>query len=1107
MAQIFDNISAKLLDGLKIQMNDAIRADFCVGYFNIRGWNQLAPYIEKLNGAAVNEGDASVVRYARILVGMQKAPIDELRDEHKQSKVIDHAYINKQKLALAREFRAQLVMGIPDAKYKVTIATLLQQIADKKVVIKLYLRQPLHAKLYLTHTSVKAVPQIGFIGSSNLTASGLSVQGELNTDVTENTNTQKLAAWFDERWNDSKCVDITDVLHEVLTETTKRETTPYEIYIKIAYHLSREARNTDFTLPKSFETALFPFQKLAVSLAAHHLNKRGGVIIGDVVGLGKTITAAAIARIFQEDFSYETLILCPKNLVSMWEEYVYDYKLTAKIMSQSVATNELPDLRRYRLVIIDESHNFRNSDGKRYRAIKEYIAENESKVILLSATPYNTSFLDLANQLRLFISDDMDLGIRPEQHIHNIGGQIAFAARYPDIQMRSLSAFETSSATEDWQELMRLFLVRRTRSFIKKHYTIEDPDTKRHYLEMPNGERSYFPERIPKAVQYQFDEHDTNDQYAKLYSAGVVDVIESLDLPRYGLDNYVRPDKRKAATATETRLLDNLSRAGRRLKGFSRTSLFKRLESSGYAFLLSIERHILRNCLFLHAIATNQALPIGTSIFADIDEYIDDQDADETPSSDLPQVNSFAAYMEKARLLYEKNSADIRRRDSLPSGYFNDALRDHLERDAQQLLTVLKGAQRWNPAHDQKLRALQYLVAHTHKSEKVLVFTQYADTAEYLGEQLKALGVDGIESVTGNHDDPKLMARRFSPRGKVLPHGASPIRVLIATDVLSEGQNLQDAHIVVNYDLPWALVRLIQRIGRVDRIGQKADTILGYSFLPADGIEKIISLRARLHKRITSNAEVIGTDEVFFEGDPVNLKDLYNEQSGLLDGDQRDSEIDLASYALQIWRDACEHDPSLLQRIPAMQQWSQSAKHYRTAEKRGAIVYGRTPDDTDVLTWIDTNGVVVSQSQLNILNALHCGPSTERTELLPNHYDLLKESIQYIQQQAQSMAGTLGKRTSVKYRLYNLLTEFQRMYTGTMFAREEINQAINDIYQYPLKERAQEKLRRELKTGADHETLVAMVLGMREEGALVLQSDDEETYTEPQIVCSLSLTA
>ena len=201
---------------------------------------------------------------------------------------------------------------------------------------------------------------------------------------------------------------------QIIQESWAREQPlpPYHIYLKMAYHLSQEARFglTEFRIPRDFGHKLFDFQVAAVKIAAHHLNKRDGVLIGDVVGLGKTLMATALARIFEDDQDLETLIICPKNLVSMWEDYRQQYRLRAKVLSISRVIQELPQLRRYRLVLIDESHNLRNRLGKRYRAIQEYIRENESKVILLTATPYNKTYLDLANQLRLFIPDELDLG-------------------------------------------------------------------------------------------------------------------------------------------------------------------------------------------------------------------------------------------------------------------------------------------------------------------------------------------------------------------------------------------------------------------------------------------------------------------------------------------------------------------------------------------------------------------------------------------------------------------------------------------------------------------------------------------------------------------------
>ena len=212
-------------------------------------------------------------------------------------------------------------------------------------------------------------------------------------------------------------MDIADELLQIIEESWAREALipPYHVYLKMAYHLSHEARAglAEFRIPKVFGDRLFDFQAAAVKIAAHHLNKRNGVLIGDVVGLGKTLMATAVARIFEDDYGLETLIICPKNLVPMWDDYVYQYQLRARVLSLSRVLGELPTLRRYRLVVIDESHNLRNREGRRYRAIQEYVRANESKCILLSATPYNKTYLDLSSQLRIFVEEDQDLGIRP----------------------------------------------------------------------------------------------------------------------------------------------------------------------------------------------------------------------------------------------------------------------------------------------------------------------------------------------------------------------------------------------------------------------------------------------------------------------------------------------------------------------------------------------------------------------------------------------------------------------------------------------------------------------------------------------------------------------
>jgi len=1116
MPKIYDNISNHLTKGLNETLELSHRTDFCVGYFNLRGWKEVAEKIDSLSGSAINEGNSEIHRICRLLVGMQKLPIDILKEHltNGDDHAMDQAEAVKLKKRLAQEFKEQLTIGNPTEADEKALRKLSQQMKDNKVCVKLHLRYTLHAKLYLAYSEDKRVPVVGFLGSSNLTLAGLAKQGELNIDVMDQDAAAKLAIWFNDRWKDRWCIDITNELIEIIDTSwaADRLVPPFHIYLKIAYHLSREARAgiNEFKLPKIFQKELLEFQQKAVLVAAHHLNKRDGVLIGDVVGLGKTITATALAKMFEDDFFLETLIICPKNLVEMWEDYAHKYQLRAKVISQSRVQSLLPNLRRYRLVIIDESQNLRNDRGSRYRAIKEYLTENDSKVILLSATPYNKTYFDLSNQLRLFISDDKDLGISPERYIESIGGQVQFSAKHTETFIRSIKAFERSEFADDWRELMRLYLVRRTRSFIRNNYSQTDSSNDRKFLTFSDGSRSYFPDRIPKRVEYYFNPKDPKDQYAKLYSRKIVDILNSLNLPRYGLQKFLNDKPLIKATKEEEVLMANLSHAGKRLMGFCRTNLFKRLESSGYSFLLSLSRHVLRNYIFIYALENHLPVPIGKNISQNLDNYLEDEDTDEDADENgLNLILNEERYLQNAGELYTIFRSQYHKRfDWIRSEFFLDTLQTSLINDSKEIIKILSIGKDWNPDNDRQLNALHELLTVKHKNEKVLVFTQFADTAYYLTEQLQKRGMMHIEAVTGANENPTASAQRFSPHSnKKNIDLKNELRVLISTDVLSEGQNLQDAHIILNYDLPWAIIRLIQRAGRVDRIGQKATEIICYSFLPEDGIEQIINLRRRLTQRIEENAEVVGSDEVFFEGDPINITDLYNENSGILDGEDDDTEVDLASYAYQIWKNAIDAKPELNKIIPDLPNVIYATKQNNDIpEKDGVIVYTKTSDDNDVLAWMDKNGKIITQSQLAILKAAQCGPDEPALYKIENHHELVKKAIDYIKDDEVNTGGSLGKKTGVKYRAYMKLDRYCKEFENTLFVNDQLKKAIDDIYKYPLKEFARETIGRQLKAGISDDQLASLVISLREEDKLCIINEDEQPNRQPQIICSLGLT-
>lgn len=326
-------------------------------------------------------------------------------------------------------------------------------------------------------------------------------------------------------------------------------------------------------------------------------------------------------------------------------------------------------------------------------------------MLLLTATPYNKDYRDLSSQLRLFLDDDLDLGIRPEAYLREIGGERKYAEMHEGF-IRSIKAFEHSYCQEDWQELMKLFLVRRTRTFIKDNYAKTDATNGRKYLEFKDGRKSYFPDRLPQAIKFQTEE---GDQYSRLYSEEMIGLMESLQLPRYGLTHFVDEKKALDASKQELDLLEHLSRAGTRMKGFCKSTFFKRIDSSGYSFMLTVYRHILRNAVFIHALDHKLPLPISDENELP-EDFLDDSDSNSIDivvneeegvvsfnDSALLQVPvDMRVYMDKAASYYnslgQKNNVQW-----IDSTYFKRTLKQQLKSDCERLIAMIRLCGPWDP--------------------------------------------------------------------------------------------------------------------------------------------------------------------------------------------------------------------------------------------------------------------------------------------------------------------------------------------------------------------------------------------------------------------------
>lgn len=1072
MARIFDNIQQQLGPHLELTFPGHDRMDTAIGYFNLRGWNVFAPHVESRAAAGV---PTPVVR---VLVGMvagndQQQALEELQHqlEHTDTgggSIIDHELAGERTRALVRHLREQLMRGLPTATDRATLQTLRDQIGRGLVELKVYTRRPLHGKTYIFHRTDPNHPRLAFVGSSNLTAAGLLSNYELNVDVTDYDGAEVLAQWFEDRWNDRFSYPITDQLLEVLDESwAGQPRAPYDVYLKLCYDLSRDVRDglAEYSLTGAIQNQLLDYQRDAVKTLARRIMSRGGTMLGDVVGLGKTLTAVAVALLLLEEHRFSTLVVCPKNLVGMWEDHLAAYQVPGKVVPYSTAVRDLPTLRRYHFVIVDESHTMRNEDRQDYQALHEYIRTNDCKVLLLTATPYNIAFKDVAAQIGLWINPDDDLGLQPTVALRNDPN----LAQRLDGRTSTLAAFKKSEEAEDWQRLMSEHLVRRTRSFIKKRASDNGQvDDRGVYLVFSTGDHFYFPTRTAIPLQHSFG---LSDPATLMASDHTLAVIDALSLPRYDLAQYLA--KGVKHNPDEEVIVQKWQRSRGQVAGFVRTNFFKRLSSCGHSYHLSLTRHIARNRLFLYALSDGLAVPTGTVI----DEMLASTDTDLDEDAGMG-----ATPQEQYDALVERNPPSV---TWVRPELFTAELTKRLQADTDALQALLDSYGPWTSDRDSKMAALIELITVTHPDEKVLIFTEYKDTADYITTTLLAAGVPAVGSATGDTENPTRVAERFSPLSNALPGEEAPpahdeLRVLVATDVLSEGQNLQDAHIIVNYDLPWAIIKLIQRAGRVDRIGQQSDTVVLYSFFH-ESVENVLNLRQRIAQRLAANARAFGSDEQFFGQDrEVHfIKDLYD---GVLDDTDLESDVDAASLAYEIWDKATRDNSDLAQRVMALPDLTHATKAVQVRDPfpPGVGCFVRTDSGAAAYGYATADGAVQLITGHEVLKVFECEPATPAQEPRGDNDALIAALVQGPDAPMARPDVFEGQLGGVRRTVWSRLS-------GTFYeANPELADVLDELARNPLTTDAERKLRRAINAG-DLDALASLIIRLHAEDKLTVE--------------------
>ncbi len=1016
---VIDNRNEKLVDHINLILDSTERARFAVGYFFLSGFQSIAKELQQ-------------VKELRLLIGntTNRETLEQLAEGYRRLEQVANVAEAQTypKRTKNQQMRAETAENITESvelmdqtdESEALIKMLAKMIVEKRLLARVYTKGRLHAKAYIFDYGGKERYEKGIavVGSSNLTLSGVSHNTELNVVVQGNANHAELCRWFDELWDEAQ--DFDESLMEVLQSSWAiAPVSPYDIYMKTLYELVKDrlegGDEGDMLWEDDITKQLADFQKVAVQQAVQIIRDYGGAFVADVVGLGKSYIGAAIVKHFERTEKARPLIICPAPLVKMWDRYNEVYQLNARVLSigalrESGGGQDILDDVIYRdrnFILVDESHNFRHSDTQRYKVLETFLTAGQ-RCCFLTATPRNKSAWDIYHQMKLFHPDDVtDLPIDPPN----------LRTYFRQIEKRE----------KNLPDLLRNILLRRTRNHILRWYGFDgktdqpvDPSKFQEYLDghrkayvVVGGEKQFFPKRVLETISYNIEdtyqglyfklrEHLGTPRGSPLSSSSA----DELTYARYGLWNYVIEAKQKQEPYT------NLQSSGINLRGLMRILLFKRFESSVHAFKVTVHRLLEVHKRFLEALEGG-IVPAGEAAQNILYE------PNEAEEQDLMEALRHASV--------QYNIADFK----------IDELRADIEHDIQLLRTMLGLVSPITAAQDAKLQILKKRLAEPPLNEgKCLIFTQYADTARYLFGNLNPNGKRADVDVIYSGDKSKERAvGRFAPKANPeyqFQRGESELSTLIATDVLAEGLNLQDSDKIINYDLHWNPVRLIQRFGRIDRIGSAHDVIYGFNFLPETGIEQNLGLRQILQHRIQDIHDTIGEDAAILDNsEQLNEAAMYaiyegeGEQLGLFEDDEDEKTIDL-NEAEEILRQLRRDDPMEYERIANLRDGIRAAMPIGS---KGTYLFcqaGRYQQ----LFLLDEQGNIISRDISRILNQIKCEPELAGGELPTDYNAVLMGVKQLFTQEIKNSQSERKHKLSLKPAQQYILKELRLIFAN-----------------------------------------------------------------------------
>ena len=853
--------------------------DCLVGYFFISGFFRLYPALES-------------VKKVRILIGLKNEQVIhgllQIAQDRDNEGIPSTAEV---KGTFGGMLKKELVQADDTLVIETGIRKFIEWIRSGKLEVKLYREQNIHAKVYIMtpeHPVSDHDHGCVITGSSNLSHSGLEGNLEFNVILREPEDHDYALHRFNELWEHA--VDVKDV-HETILDTVEKDSpfaffTPHELYLKFLteyfrdYLGDRSKLNAE-NLPPNFKK--LAYQEDAVFTAQQMLKTYGGVFIADVVGLGKTYMSALLAL----QLEGRCLVIAPPSLLDenspgSWPRVFRDFCVPGH---KCVSIGKLEELleqgvETYKYVFIDESHRFKGDSTQRYEYLTR-ICQNKG-VILVSATPYNNSLKDVFSQIKLFqpARNSTIPGLRNlETFFEGLEKRLKGLHRLNDAEQ--YAAIVEQNASELRERVLKYIMVRRTRNEIVEFY---GKDLKQQKISFPK-----VTDPVPLLYQLNPTESEVFQNTLIRITAGAFHYARYKPLDPLYYTGHVE----EAAVQGQ-----------RNLAGFMKILLVKRLESSFFAFQETLKRFIQSHELVLKALGDGSVYT-SRKHSRKVLEFLEEDDEDGLDS------------------LVEAEKAE-----RFPSDDFHPLFREHIESDLETLHAIrddwatVKRDPKW----------IEFKNELTDRSEfanaKLVIFTEFADTASYLAGRIR----DEVEPKTilfSSKSSKELRSEVISNFDPNVKDQKDDFRILITTDVLAEGVNLHRAAIVINYDIPWNPSRLMQRVGRVNRVGTKHKEVHTFNFFPTDEGNGEIALLEAAKSKIAAFISLLGNDARLLTGDENvtshSLFDKINSKEAA-EGDEKQTKSEL-KYLRQIL-DVKENQPELFARILGLPRKARSTRDH-----------------------------------------------------------------------------------------------------------------------------------------------------------------------------------